>query len=231
MSKTELMKFGGGALIAAALLNITRVIPMFVVDGVSMDNFPPHSVEDLVFYTALPGWSFSHFMGILSVPLLVFGFVAYWQSSGYSASALAALIGYSTGMGLYLTGLVSDGLVLPRVIDQVAAGIDSGSEIYLTLVWTTHAFATSFAGLSAAVMLISMAVLGLSVIRDLDRAYLGYTGFILGSISLVGYLTGFLNIVITDGLGRVGPLTLLMFVYVIVVGWVLVGQTKQTNNA
>ena len=51
---------------------------------------------------------------------------------------------------------------------------------------------------------------------------LGYAGIALGGLSLIGFATGFLDIIITDGIGRVGPLSLLMFVYLIAVGYALV---------
>ncbi|MEM8499718.1 MAG: hypothetical protein AAF542_16970 [Pseudomonadota bacterium] len=214
-------KYAGMALILSAVLNMTRVVPMFMSDGVSMENFPPHSVGDLVFYTGLYGWFVSHIMGIISVPAMVFGLIVFWRRAAHSGWSLAALVGYSIGMGLYLFGLISDGLLLPRLISSWSSELASGDTTAESFVYLTHSFATTFAGFSAVVMLTSTAFLGLSVLKDFNRSLLGYFGIAVGIVSSIGFITGFLNLIITDGIGRVGPLTLLMFMYIIVIGLLL----------
>lgn len=110
---------GGIALIAGALLNITRMIPVYADQGVTSENFPPHAIEDTIYVTQLYAWHLSHIMALVSVPLLAFGFVTLFgelKNLGAVAQGLAALVGGITSFVLYLIGAITDGLILPSVV-------------------------------------------------------------------------------------------------------------------
>ena len=221
---TPLSTKGGIALILAALLNITRMVPVFAHPAISMDNFPPHSVAETVLVTQIYGWHISHIMALISVPLFVFGIAAFFAEArirGAAPSALAALAGISMAMVLYTVGAILDGLVLPNTVRHFADHIQAGEAHAGALVELVHLTAVSFGGFGAAVLLVSMAFVGVTWRIGFDRPIMGIIGLTLGGLSLIGFASGFLSLDIAKSLRLVGPLSLLMFVYLIASGVLL----------
>lgn len=222
-------KLGGVALIAGAVLNITRVPPIMLSEGVSRANFPPHGLVDTVYVTSLYSWHISHIMAIISVPLLLLGLLVLsgvLADKGQRNAGLAALFGIGSGAALYFFAAVIDGIVLPSHIRNMTDLIDTNPELAEALIDRTHLFATAFGGIAAPMMLISAVFLGKGQLLGFKNKLLGYFGIALGIVGLAGYVTGFLPLNISDAITRVGPLMLLFFVYLIIHGVALMRLPK-----
>lgn len=226
----ELKRIGGAALFLGAVLNITRVIPIFANAGVSPDNFPPHSVAEIVFVAQTFGWHISHIMGLISLPLLMFGLAVLFvelKMRGETGHALAALVGAGFALILYLGGLVIEGLVLPSVIASEAQAFQAGDPQAAHAIELVHMMATPFGGFGAAVMLINSTFLGLAVLRGFGQPALGLFGTVIGILSLAGFSTGILSLDIVETLRLVGPLSILNFLFFMAVGITLLrSQTE-----
>lgn len=56
-------KFCGAMLISGTLLNLTRMLPIYVNEEINLQNIPPVTVEQMTQTSLLPGWLLSHLMG------------------------------------------------------------------------------------------------------------------------------------------------------------------------
>lgn len=223
----------GLALILGALLNITRIIPIILSDKVTLDNFPPHGLQDTMLFSQLSGWSISHIMALVSAPLLVFGMAVLASNArerDQFGPALMAFIGVSISMMLYLIAAVTDGFVLPQLVNNLSPAFETVPTQAGLLVETVHLFATTLAGVGAATVLITAFFLGITLLRGFGAKIGGGFGILLGIICLIGYATGFLNLNITSGLKYVGPLTIAMFAYLIATGVLLMRTESQSSN-
>ncbi len=217
----ELTRKGGIAMILGSLINLLRVVPIFLSDGVTSENFPPQSAADIAFAAQLPLWAVTHAAALIGVVLMILGAIAFAraaEANGQTEPGLMAQIGITLSMILLTLGLVSDGLILPLLIERLMddAGLDlveSGS-----LIEYAHLFATSFGGIAATFLLISAMFLGITLLRAFETKILGGLGIGIGIVSLLGYITGVLNLNMTSSLHLTGPLTALMFFYLIAVG-------------
>lgn len=228
----ELNKMGGVALILGALLNITRIIPIIATQGVSSENFPPHSVIDTVFVAQTYGWHISHIMGLVSLPLLLFGFAAFiseLRKRRAASGSLAALVGAGFALILYLGGLVIDGLVLPTVIRHELQDFEAGDPLAAHAIDLVHIMATSFGGFGAAVLLITSTFLGLAVWQGFGTRALGVFGAAIGIVSLIGYAIGVLSLNIVETLKLVGPLSILNSIFLTFTGFALM-RTRSTSK-
>ena len=68
-------KRGGAALVAGAMLNFLRMIPLAVSDGFSTDELPSENFAEAATAATLRGWHASHVMAPISLPLLMFGLI------------------------------------------------------------------------------------------------------------------------------------------------------------
>lgn len=221
---SSLTKKAGVALIFGSLINILRVVPIFLSEGVTSDNFPPHTAEDIVFTAQLPLWTSTHAMALVGSILIIFGIAVFAraaQERGQAAPSLMAQIGVTFSMFLLSLGLVSDGLILPMVIEKLTQmdGVifaENGA-----LIQYAHIFATSFGGVAATILLLSGIFLGITLVRAFEAKIFGAIGIAIGALSLVGYVTGILSLNITSTLHFTGPLTILMLIYLGAIGVML----------
>lgn len=228
----DLTRKAGFALILGSLINILRVIPVFLSDGVSAESFPPHSVEDIIFAAQLPVWTITHAMTLWGAILLIFGIAVFARNASshdQAASGLMAQVSVTLSMVLLSIALISDGLVLPAIIERLTLFGNTGVADNGGLIIYAHLIATSLGGFAATILLISGVFLGITLIRAFKAKILGMFGIAIGGLSLIGYLTGILDLNITATLHITGPLTLLMFLYLITIGVLLLRTTRQTN--
>lgn len=215
-------KIAGIGLIVGAVLQITRMIPIAASNGIKMlENFPPHTVEETLFAAKAAGWRISHIMVFISVPFFIAGFYGVYQFVQVQARSkiiTIAMSGFLVGLILYTIGAVIDGLFLATVADNVQAASGNAVEILQELTEYTHHFAVSFGGLSFAHLLLSTGVLGFSIRELKDFKIIGVAGMIIGFIALAGYLTGILDLLVTSSFLLTGGLTMIMFIYFVMLG-------------
>ena len=214
----SLVKKGGLALLIGGLLNILRVVPIALSDGVTSENFPPQTVSDIILFSQFPVWQVSHVLALIAAILLIFGITVLMKAveqRGQAGPALMTRIILGFSMVLFMIAFVSDGLVLSFTVEKLGAetlGLNHA------LIEYVHIVALSFAGMSAALMLGSGLFLGIALIRAFDARALGGIGLALGLISLLGYASGLLSLNFTKTIHLVGPLVVLMFLYFAVLG-------------
>lgn len=219
--RSGLTKKAGIALMIGAVISMFRVLPIVLSNGVTGDNFPPESVDEIVFFSQLQGWHVSHVLLLVLLPLLVFGVAVLARDvagSGQASAGLMALIGTSFSTMLFFVATVLDGFVLPVVTDGVAVGGAISDSSAAGLATFTHETASIFGGTASALLLITATFIGIGLARGLESPKLGAIGIGIGVISTIGYLSGILDLNISDGFDRVGPVLMAMFVYLFAVG-------------
>lgn len=217
----DLARKGGVALILGGLLNILRAIPIALSEGVTVDNFPPHTVEDIMLFSQFPVWRGSHMLALVAAILLIFGVSVLTKAAttrGQAAPALMTQVALSFSMVLFMVAFTSDGLVLSFTVEKLQSlGPDVVASSH-ALIEYIHIVALSFAGVSAAVMLGASIFLGITLIRAFEARLLGGFGVALGTVSMLGYFTGILSLNFTQTIQFVGPLAMLTFLYFAVLG-------------
>lgn len=223
-------KKAGIALIAGAVISILRVVPIVASDGVTRDNFPPETVEDIVFFAQLQGWHISHVLIFVLIPLFLFGISGLASEaarSGQQSAGRMAAIGTSISMGLFAIATVLDGFVLPALAEEIEQNNLSPDSHTAALTLFTHETASIFGGVASGFLLITALFIGIALLKGLEVRPLGIIGVVIGLTSTIGYLTGLLAVNISDDFGRVGPLLMIMFIYLLAVGAQLT-RTQQT---
>lgn len=218
----DLTKKAGIALILAALISIFRVLPIVLSSGVTRENFPPESLQDIVFFSQLQGWHISHVLILIIIPLFVFGtavFAYEAAENGQASAGIMAFIGTTVSMILFSIATVLDGFALPAIARHInATELASSDTGFGALTLFTHEVASIFGGTATAFLLITALFFGIALLRGIGNRWLGIGGIILGMVSVIGYLTRILELNISDSFGRVGPLLMLMFFYLLAVG-------------
>lgn len=213
----NLNKIAGIGLLIGGFLQMIRMMPIALSDGIRMlDNFPPHNLADTLLAAGASGWHLSHIMVFLATPLLMTGFYGLYKlvnKQQPSNVAILALIVLSIGLILYNIGAVIDGLFLPIVGQEVAEAAGNTKEIWSVLAIYTHEFAVNFGGLAFAHLLLGTGLLGLAVNQLEEFKIFGIVGMGIGTVALIGYLTGILDLMVTGSFMLTGGLTMLMFIY------------------
>ena len=217
--KRTMQQKAGIALFSGAVLSILRVLPIALADGVGSDRFPPESLEDIVYFSQLGAWPFSHVLFLVLLPLLGFGIVQLTRDAarnGAESASLMATIVFSLSLITYSVAIIFDGFVLPHVAQHPDALRADSPEAALVLF--THEAATIVGGTASALMLVATLFVGIAQRAGLDHQRLGTVGVAIGVVASIGYLTGFLDLNISDGFNRVGPLLMATFLYLATTG-------------
>lgn len=74
------------------LINVLRVVPVFLSDGVSSENFPPHSVADITYAAQLPVWTVTHATTFAGTVLLIFGSAVFARNATLRQQAAPGLM-------------------------------------------------------------------------------------------------------------------------------------------
>lgn len=219
----NLNKIVGLGLIIGTILQITRMIPIILSNGVTLlQNFPPHNTEDSVFVSTTVGWLPSHLMVFLATPFLLVGFYGLFKviknTSEKSKFGYFGVVILLFGLILYTIGAVIDGLTLTDVSKHYLA-LEGDSKNQLdAIVYFTHRLAVSFGGTAFAHLLIGTGVLGLGLMHTKYFKTFGIVALLIGIISLLGYLFGVLDLLINTNFLLTGGLTIMMFVFYLVLG-------------
>lgn len=206
-----------------AILQIIRMMPIAMSDGITMlENFPPHNLVDTVFAAQLTGWYVSHIMVFIAIPLLMVGFYGLYQlikkQKQYSISVLGLVLIF-IGLILYVIGAVIDGLMLPEIASQFEQSTGNEKERLGVLINSMHHLAICFGGPSFTHLLSGTGLLGITLRKLKGFNWLGIIGMVIGGVALVGYLTGILDLLVTKSFLLTGGLTMLMFVYYLILGF------------
>ena len=223
----DLTRKAGIALILGAAISIFRVLPIVFAEGATRDNFPPETLEEVMLFSQTQGWHISHVLILVLVPLLVFGAGVFAHDSvqkGQASAGIMAFIGTAFSMIMFSVATVLDGFALPAVVRHIST-TELVNDTYRPLTIYTHEVASIFGGTASAILLITALFFGIALLRGFENRWLGIAGIILGIISSVGYLTRILELNISDSFGRVGPLLMLMFIYLLVIGIVMLKRS------
>ncbi len=216
-------KIFGIGLILGGLLQITRMIPIAMSDGIKMlENFPPHSLEDTINAAHSSGWYISHIMVFLATPLLMIGFYGLYKLiNRYKRSdfSIPALIVLSIGLLLYNIGAVIDGLFLPLVCHEILEATDSVKNSWSVLGTYTHELAVNFGGLAFAHLLLGTGLLSIDLNKVEEFKIFGVVGMAIGLVALIGYISGVLDLMVTGSFMLTGGLTMMMFIYFFLLGF------------
>ena len=230
--KRTMQHKAGIALLAGAVISVLRVLPIALADGVGSDRFPPESLEDIVYFSQLSSWHISHVLFLVLLPLLGFGVVQLARDAarnGAGSASLMATTVFSLSLISYLVAIIFDGFVLPHVAEHPDALTDGSPEAALVLF--THEAASIVGGTASALMLVAALFIGIAQLTGLGHRRLGLMGIAIGAISSIGYLTGLLDLNISNGFNRVGPLLMATFVYLGATGIRMIRTAKDRNTA
>lgn len=220
----SMKKAGGIALIIGAFLNLTRVLPIYLTEGINMDNFSPKNLEQTIFAAQLGSYYISHIMALIAAPLLIYGFYALYEelkTHNQKSTALAGLIGLSLGLVLYTVGVVVDGLLLPGIVEHSLSASGAEQTAIRANISFGHAMAVSFGGIGFATMLLTIGFFGLGVLRGFERKILGVLGVAVSALSALGFLTGLFDLHFTKNFMVLGGLTSFMFLLLLMMGVVM----------
>ena len=190
-------KFGGILSIIGAVLNLTRLVPIFLNEQITLETFPPETVTQVTETSLLPGWQLSHIMGFVSVPLLIIGFISLYQSlSNHNQRevGLSAIVFLSIGMLFYGIAVGLDGLLLPQTAENILASVDTEQPTAIMLQTYTHSLALMFGGLSLVGTLPGVALMGFGLSRGFGRHVIGLIGVLYGVLGIIGLFIGIIDI-------------------------------------
>jgi len=215
-------KLAGIGLIVGAILQITRMIPIAMSDGIKMlENFPPHSLEETLFAAKLNGWFISHIMVFIATPLLMIGFYGLYKLIKNQAKFNVGVLGLFIiflGLLLYTIGAVIDGFLLPELAHRFDAANGNEKEQLGVIINAMHHLAICFGGPSFTHLLLGTGFLGIALKDIKGFKIYGILAMVIGAIAFLGYITGILDLLVTKSFMLTGGLTTLLFFYLLAVG-------------
>lgn len=220
-------KFGGAAIITAALLMFTRTIPILASGAIAPQDFPPKTIAGTtnLAITAWGGWELSHLMLLAALVLFFTGYVVLYaelKQRGQKALGLLFMVTMGVGLLFFAIAGVIDGFLVPAVANHLGLMAELPSESTGMLVALSHEGALAFFGLAQTgiVLGIGLACVALWRARLLSRWLLA-TGAGLSGLALVGLVAG-----VYGGFWRTletaGPTMLLFFLWQLAFGIALV---------
>ena len=221
------------ALVIGTGLNMLRMAPIFLSDGFERTLLPPKGAVDIAAVALLDGWYLSHVMAVVSVPFLIYGFVAVYQLVSSRATdavgertVLAGVFGLATGLALYLVAAVLDGVAVPRAAEHFLAAGDLDRAATSAVMTGLHETAASFGGHFMAAAMISTGLLAVGLVRLGHRTLHSLTGALLGAVGLVGSVTGVLDLSFQERFPLLGALVGVMMIW-----WVALAIALRNHTA
>lgn len=199
---------GGIAVIAAALVTMTRMIPVALSDGFQFSLMPPgQSAAQTAQLALLGGWHISHVMAMLTVPLFIYGFLSVYQfvraRTGVSRAERVTLAGFVilvvAGI-LYLSGAALDGIALGVVAKDYAAATGAEKEVAGMIVMAVTESAASFGSHYMIFTMIGTGVLAYGLRLAGLGTFQSYLGIAIGILGVTGWATGFFDITFQERL-------------------------------
>ncbi len=220
-------------LLAGTALNMWRMAPIFLSDGFTFEQLPPGNPDDLASVATLSGWYLSHVMAIVSVPLLVYGFVTVHQLVTRNSTnavaeriTLASVFGMATGAILYLIAAIIDGVAVPRAVNHFLDSTGAERDTASTVMMALHHTAASFGGHFMATALLSTGLLALGLYKLDRRGAHSIIGITLGVVALLGVTTGILDVSFQERFPLLGGIVGLMMLWWIALVVVLRREVK-----
>lgn len=235
---TTTVRLGAGALVAGTALNLLRMLPIFLSGGFSFDELPPSNAAEAAKTATLSGWYLSHVMAIVSIPLLIFGFLTIYQwirdtSDNPAAERVtfAGFFGITTGLILYLVAAVTDGIALRKAADHYFDAAEAERETAGAILMSIHETAASFGGHFMAAALISTGIFALGMLLARCATVVAKIGIAIGVLGLVGSVTGLLDLSFQERFPLLGGIVAVMMIWWIALAYTSVHQVVQPEPA
>lgn len=221
------IKIGAISLILGSFLNMIRMGPIYLDKQIGFTGYPPQSLIETVAIAQRVGYYISHAMVFIAMPLFLIGFYVLYKELKSSSSNILltlSLIGFSIGQMFYLIGVVLHGLVLPEMAREYIEASDTFQAAMAPLFDFNHQLATSYGGLGFAFILVSTGILG--VFLKQKYKILGFVAIAIGVLALVGYATGFLDLLLFESFEITAGFVTVMFALYFSIGIAMLGSSK-----
>lgn len=219
-------------LIGAASLNMLRMLPIYLDPEVGFDGYPPETLEETVAIAQRTGYYISHLVVFIATPLFLLGFHHLYSILATRTSSRGltlAYIGFVIGQLLYTIGVVVHGLILPEMAREFEESSASRQAAMDPLFDFAHHLATGLGGLGFAYALLSTGIFGYFLRSQFNR--LGIAAMVVGALSLVGYLSGVLAILLFESFEATAGVVTLMFVLYFVTGIAMLRSPDTADDA
>lgn len=191
----QFRRLAGWAIILAAVLNLTRMVPVIVGRELPPPDFPLVTADELANFVSgnYQGHAISHLMAIVSFVLLLLGTLYLHElMKDHKILSKLLLISGILGFGLFFIAALIDGFVMSEAVKTYLTDPDNLTLGFL--VTYSHNFAMVFftPALFFIFLFISLSCLGI-IIGKYQRSWLGWSGGILADVTIIAYLFGFLG--------------------------------------
>jgi hypothetical protein len=193
---TETSKFGGGAIITAVLLMLTRMIPIFASGAINFQDFPPDTAIGTasLAVSARSGWELSHLMLLVALMLFFIGYAVIYgalKQRGQETLGLASIVVLGTGLLFYAVAGVIDGFLVPVAANGSGFLADVGADSALAYVGLGHEAALAFFGQAQTGIVLGIGLVSVALWRArLLGRWLAGVGAALSALALIGLIAG-----------------------------------------
>lgn len=222
MSKYE--RIGNIGFIIGGILNVLRIFPILLTEGVTPEQIPPHTLADTVFISQTKAYLLSHVMALLATPFVIVGFYNLFKGINLSHNKVAvqtgivALASLTIGQLLYSIGLIIDGFTLPELIKEFISKGGNESSDLATVIMAIHHLAMSFAGIGFFTLLLGTGVIGVALYNSSFNRALSFAPITIGVLAMIGYITGILDPMIANSFEFTYGLLTFTYIYYMIVG-------------
>lgn len=216
-------KWGGAALIAATLLMIFRMTPIFSSGAIAVEDFPPDTTASIMglAVAATGAWKASHLMLFASLFLSFIGFMHIRReliARGQNTLSLLFITMMSAGLLFYAIAGVADGFLLPNAATQTGLFSELPAESILLSVAYAHEIALTFFGQALTGIFLGIGLLGVALWRaGLYPKWLSGIGAALSALALAGLAAGVFG-PYWRSISMAGPIIALSFVWELALG-------------
>ncbi len=221
------IKMGAIGLIVGSFLNMIRMGPIYLDKQIGFTGYPPQSLVETIAIAQRGGYYISHAMVFIATPLFLIGFYVLYKDLKSVRSSIMltlSLVGFSIGQLFYLIGVVLHGLVLPEMASEYIAATEPFQAAMAPLFEFNHQLATSYGGLGFAFILVSTGILG-AYLKERYKI-LGFVAMTIGLLALVGYATGFLDLLLFESFMITAGFVTVMFALYFAIGIAMLSSSK-----
>ena len=192
------LRAGAAALLTGTALNMFRMVPVFLSEGFSFNEFPPHSIEAMTNTALLSGWYVSHLFALISLPLLAYGFMSLYlvrrtSAPGSSADKLTLLGLRDFDRPVFMFNRAIR-VAFARVAGVLVEAREPDRQVLGQILKSIHYTAASFGGHFMAFVMVGSGIYALGMYL-FDKSRLIYPfGIIIGLAALAGTISGLLDL-------------------------------------